>query len=109
MFYVIGVMGAGDVKYFAAMSAWLGPGLAWRTALLCALIGGVLAVVFLLRDSRLGRALQAIALAPFLRAFPAPQVADLTALEARRQLPYGVAMGLGAIIAFLFPSILGVG
>jgi len=109
LFYVIGVMGAGDVKYFAAMSAWLGPGLAWRTSLLCALIGGVLAVGFLLRDSRLARAFRAIALAPFLRSLPAPQVSDLTALEARRQLPYGVAMGLGAILAFLFPNILGVG
>jgi prepilin peptidase CpaA len=57
-FYAIGVMGAGDVKYFAALSAWLGPQLAWRAALLSALLGGVLATAFLLRDRGLGRALR---------------------------------------------------
>jgi prepilin peptidase CpaA len=105
-FYAIGVMGAGDVKFFAALSAWLGPQLAWRAALLSALLGGLLAVGFLLRDRGLGRTLRKFALLPFLRSLQTAEVVDLNEDEARRQLPYGVALGLGAIIAFLLPDVL---
>jgi prepilin peptidase CpaA len=108
-FYAIGVMGAGDVKYFAAMSAWLGPQLAWRAALLSALLGGVLATAFLLRNRGLGRALRKFGLLPFLRSLQTAQVVDLNEDEARKQLPYGVALGLGAIIAFLKPDVLWTG
>ncbi len=108
-FYAIGVMGAGDVKYFAALSAWLGPQLAWRAALLSALLGGLLATAFLLRDRSLGRTLRKFALMPFLRSMQTAQVVDFNEDEARRQLPYGVVLGLGAIIAFLIPNVLWTG
>lgn len=105
-FYAIGVMGAGDVKFFASLSAWLGPHVAWRAALLSALVGGVLATAFLLRDRGLGRTLRKFALLPFLRSVMTAQIVDLNEDEARAQLPYGVALGLGAIIAFLIPNVL---
>jgi prepilin peptidase CpaA len=108
-FYAIGVMGAGDVKFFAGLSAWLGPGLSWRAALLSAVIGGVLAVIFLLRDRGLGRTFRKLALIPFFRSTHVFQVVDMKEDEARRQLPYGVALGLGAIIAFLLPNVVGSG
>jgi prepilin peptidase CpaA len=106
-FYAIGVMGAGDVKYFAALSAWMGPALSWRAALLAALIGGLLAVGFLFRDRGLARALHKIALIPFLRSVQIHQPVDFKEDIAQRQLPYGVALGLGAIIAFFLPNAVG--
>ena len=39
-FWLLGLLGAGDVKYFAAASVWVGAPLAWRAALLAALLGG---------------------------------------------------------------------
>lgn len=105
VFYALGVMGAGDVKFFAAASSWLGPGLSWRAAVLAALLGGVLATWTLLRTGRFGRALKGLALLPFTRTIPVPRVTDLTPAEARAQLPYGVALGLGALLAFLFPRV----
>src|SRR6185503_8623684 len=42
-FYLVGVIGAGDVKFFAAAGAWLGPGATWRAALVAAVVGGILA------------------------------------------------------------------
>lgn len=105
-FYAMGVMGAGDVKFFAAASAWLGASLSWRASLLAALIGGALSVAFLLRDARLGRTLRGFALLSFTRSMPTPSVMDLDPDAARRHLPYGVALGLGAGIAFLFPAAL---
>jgi prepilin peptidase CpaA len=103
-FYALGVMGAGDVKFFAAASAWLGAGLAWRASLVAALLGGLLSVLFLLRDGRLGRTLRRLALLPLTRTLPTAQVMDLDHAAARRNLPYGVALGMGAILAFLFPA-----
>src|SRR5688572_12650652 len=43
-FYLLGVIGAGDVKFFAAAGAWLGPGATWRAAIIAAIAGGILAV-----------------------------------------------------------------
>src|SRR6185312_13734559 len=39
-----GMMGAGDVKFFAAAAAWLGPRGALSAALVTALLGGVLGI-----------------------------------------------------------------
>src|ERR1044071_4415808 len=43
-FFIVGAIGAGDVKLFAAAGAWLGPAATWRAALVAAALGGVLAV-----------------------------------------------------------------
>jgi prepilin peptidase CpaA len=43
-FFLLGGMGAGDVKLLAALGAWLGPGQVFWLAIYASLIGGVLAV-----------------------------------------------------------------
>jgi prepilin peptidase CpaA len=45
--WLFGAIGAGDVKLFAAASVWLAAGLAWRAALVAAVLGGLLAVAYL--------------------------------------------------------------
>lgn len=107
VFYAVGVLGAGDVKFFAAASAWIGPALSWRASLLSAAVGGVLAVVFLTGSAKLGATVRRLALAPFLRRLDVAKVSELSAEESRRQLPYGVAMGIGLTIIAMFPGILG--
>jgi prepilin peptidase CpaA len=106
VFYALGALGAGDVKFFAAASAWFGPSLAWRAALAAALFGGILAGIVLLRRRRLATTLRAIALLPATRSLPAVRVHDVGQETAHQQLPYGVALGLGAILAFLYPEFL---
>ena len=49
-----GMMGAGDVKFFAAAAAWLGPRGALSAALVTALVGGVLGIGWVL-TRKLGR------------------------------------------------------
>lgn len=105
-FYAVGVMGAGDVKFFAAASAWLGPAASWRAALIAAGVGGVLAVLFLLRDSRLRTTVQRLALLPLSRSLDVTSVKEMTGSEAKRQLPYGVAMGIGLVVVAMFPGVL---
>src|SRR6476620_6600206 len=51
-FFVLGAIGAGDVKLFAAAGAWLGPAATWRAALVSAALGGALAIAMLVRERR---------------------------------------------------------
>jgi prepilin peptidase CpaA len=104
-FHVVGVIGAGDVKFFAAAGAWLGPSATWRAAVLAAAVGGVLAVVFLVREGRLMKALRSIALAGVIKSTTG--VAELPDGAPRGQrLPYGVALACGALLAAWVPSLL---
>jgi prepilin peptidase CpaA len=73
-FHLLGWMGAGDVKLFAAASVWLGPAAAVRAALLTALLGGVLALGW----------------AAWLR---------VRRGEGERRLPYGIAMAAALAVA----------
>jgi prepilin peptidase CpaA len=42
--YIVGGMGAGDVKLFAGVGAWMGPAVTWGAFCVSAVVGGMLAV-----------------------------------------------------------------
>ena len=104
VFYMIGAMGAGDVKFFAAAGAWLGPATTWRAALIAAVTGGVLAVVFLLQERRLGITLRRLAMAASSRSLGVVGGGSEPGTGARRPLPYGVALAVGAFLAAWLPQ-----
>ena len=93
----LGMMGAGDVKFFAAAAAWLGPRGALSAALITALLGGLLAIGWavarkLVSGSADGGETVAVAERP-------------DAPRATATLPYGVAMALGLGLAAWIPLI----
>jgi prepilin peptidase CpaA len=104
--WLLGMLGAGDVKYFAAASLWVGPSLAWRAALIAALLGGLLGVVMLIRRSGVRDALnQAAVRALHQRAFiEAAAVAQNP--QHGETLPYAVPMAIGLALAWFFPEFL---
>ena len=102
-FYLAGAIGAGDVKFFAAAGAWLGPAATWRAALIAALVGGVLAITFLLLERRLGDVLRRMALAASSRSMDVVSERSAGSTVKRRPLPYGVALATGALVAAWFP------
>jgi prepilin peptidase CpaA len=104
-FYLAGAIGAGDVKFFAAAGAWLGPGATWRAALIAAVVGGVLAVAFLVIEKRLGAVLRRMALAVSSRSVAVLADQHRVPGVRQRQLPYGVALALGALVAAWFPGL----
>jgi prepilin peptidase CpaA len=104
VFYIGGVMGAGDVKFFAAAGSWLGPSATWRAALIAAVAGGVLAILFLLRERRLSSTVRRMALAIASRSPGVVVAQEEPTAAARQRLPYGVALAVGALLAAWFPK-----
>src|SRR6185437_1105332 len=99
-FYVVRWLGAGDVKLFAAAGAWLGPARTLEGALVGALAGGLLAVVWMLFAYGLNGTAATAALAI---GNPRRIVNHTIDMESRRAIPYGVALAIGAMAAALLP------
>jgi prepilin peptidase CpaA len=87
-FVLLHAMGAGDMKFFAAVSAWLGPAASLRAALLAALLGGVLSLVWVARA---------------LVARRAGDGGGQTVPVLHERMPYGIAMALGTAITAWLP------
>lgn len=86
LLFAIGAIGGGDAKFFAAGALWMGPAFILKYCLIFALIGGAFAVLLLvLRLPAFASRLSAI---PFLGQL----------LKPKAGLPYGVALGIGAMI-----------
>lgn len=99
-FYLLRMLGAGDVKLFAAAAAWLGPREAIDAALLTALVGGALSLALMIKDGG--------ALLTMLRvrtALQAPATLRESSLV-RTRVPYALAIGCGVLGAAYLPSII---
>ena len=105
LFHVAGGMGAGDVKLFAAAAAWLGPGGAWRAALVAALAGGVLSLGALMWQRRTREGVERVAMS--LSMFSLAPLGKVAPDQQRKAyLPYGVALACGALLTAWIPGIL---
>ena len=101
-FWVMRVLGAGDVKLAAAVGTWLGPAGVLEASVLAAIAGGALALVVVARRRRLAALAGGLALwtAALQRGqLTKPLVADKTDV-----LPYGVALAVGAVLAGWLPA-----
>jgi prepilin peptidase CpaA len=102
-FWLLGLLGAGDVKFFAAASCWIGTGLAWRAALLAALLGGVMSVIVLIYQRGFQRAVRDV----LLHAEHSSVIlaaADTGNSEAKaRTFPYALPMAIALSVAALIP------
>ena len=96
--YLVRWIGAGDVKLFAAASAWLGPARTLEGALIGALAGGILAVIWMVSAYGLNGAAVSTALSI---ANPCEIVNRGVDARSRRAIPYGVALAIGAMTAAL--------
>jgi prepilin peptidase CpaA len=98
-FYLLRMMGAGDVKLFAASATFLGARGALEGALYTALVGGALALLYMIGSSglaltfvRLGHGVQHPGL---LRNAPEGH---------GRRMPYALAISAGVLVAFWWPG-----
>lgn len=103
-FHALRMIGAGDVKLFAAAGCWLAPSHVLGAALAAALAGGVLSVIGLVLAHGLG--LTTLRVAHGLRD-PRTLATPLAIPAGRRTLPYGLAMTVGLLVSAWFPQWLG--
>jgi len=101
-FYALGMLGAGDVKLFAAGCCWLAPSQVFGAALVSALAGGVLSVIALVLSH--GAGLTAFRLAEVARD-PTKLGTPLKAPPGRPTVPYGIALAVGLALAGWVPSL----
>jgi len=105
-FFAFRMLGAGDVKLFAAAGCWLAPSHVLVAALASALAGGVLSVIGLVLAHGFG--LTTLRVAHGLRD-PRTLATPLAIPAGKRTLPYGLAMTVGLLVTAWFPQWLGLG
>ena len=97
--HVFGAMGAGDVKLFAAIGSIIGAHLVLPTFVVVVLIGGLLALLTVLRNGALGTTMHRV-LQILVGLLPGWQMPKFSVPADRRlTIPYGAAITIGAIIA----------
>jgi prepilin peptidase CpaA len=99
--FLLGGMGAGDVKLLAALGAWLGPWAAFWVAIYAALAGGILAIVVSVARGYLKESFTNLwCLLMFWRVSGVRPMPDLTLRTARSpRLPYALPIAAGAVAA----------
>jgi prepilin peptidase CpaA len=99
MLHIFGAMGAGDVKLFAGIGSVLGASLVVPTFLVVVLVGGVLAVVTMMRAGTVRETLWRVAqiFVGFLPGWEMPRFSVPS--ERRYTIPYGVAITVGSLIS----------
>src|SRR4249920_931910 len=97
--FLLGGMGAGDVKLLAALGAWVGPATAVWIALYAGIAGGVLALVVSLYGGDLGRVLRNVwGLLMFWRVMGVQPHPELTLRTGKGpRLPYAFPITAGAV------------
>ena len=93
------MLGAGDVKLFAAIGSVIGAQLVLPTFVVVVLTGGVLALVSVVRSGFFKTTMQRVLqiLVGLLPGWPMPKFS--VPADHRLTIPYGVAITIGAIIA----------
>lgn len=106
--WLLGVIGAGDVKLAAAMGAWLGIDGVVTASILAAVAGGVMAVAVLIHRGAaarlaadIGHLCNAVRITGFGGAFAARPT---PASHARTVMPYGVALAAGGLLTAWLPA-----
>jgi prepilin peptidase CpaA len=102
-FYVLGWLGAGDVKLVAAAGAWLGPREVVEGSLIAALLGALLAFLWMLRSRGLRNSVETLGVAATL---PSVLTQSPSAADRVRLLPYSVPIAVGALCAAWVPGLL---
>ncbi|MEO8561456.1 MAG: prepilin peptidase [bacterium] len=101
-FYALGMIGAGDVKLFAAGCCWLAPSQVIVAALLSAFAGGVLSIIALVLAH--GAGITVFRIAQVARD-PTALATPLNTPEGRPTLPYGLALVVGLGVAGWVPLV----
>lgn len=104
-FWLLRMLGAGDVKFFACACAWLGPSVAWRASLAVALLGGAMASAAMMRQRGVRQAAEfGVFGATNAGAILRHAAEEPAAPPERRSFPYAVPMAMVLALAMFVPQ-----
>ena len=98
-FYLLGGMGAGDVKFMGAVGSWLGLSGVLSAAVVTTLLGGAYAVATAIRHWGIGTGVRRILSPSLAWALTGRLRLALAPPETQPKLRYGVAIAIGTAVA----------
>ena len=101
--FLAGGMGAGDVKLMGIIGLYKGPAFVFQAFLLTAIVGGVIALIILAKKKKLGYTMHNFwaAITSLFLLLPKGTVMEGLNQSAVASFPYGIAISLGTILAYL--------
>ena len=101
--FLVGGMGAGDVKLMGIIGLYKGPAFVFQAFLLTAVVGGVIALIILAKKKKLGYTMHNFwaAITSLFLLIPKGTVLEGLNQSAVASFPYGIAISLGTILAYL--------
>ncbi|MDK2883247.1 MAG: prepilin peptidase CpaA [Bacillota bacterium] len=100
--FILGGMGAGDVKLLGVVGAFKGPDFVWSAFLYAAIIGGFISIAIMMRSKGFWARLKAAiyTLLSFFGFMPRINYLDTIYTSSAQTFPYGVAIAAGTALAF---------
>jgi prepilin peptidase CpaA len=100
--YLMGGMGMGDVKLFAAIGAWIGPSQLLFALLVTSIVGGVMALCWAAAGGFLGELFQGTGdlIFGFKKHGLRPHPELVLSNPRTRKMPYAPAIAIGTLISF---------
>ena len=100
--FVVGGMGAGDVKLCAAIGAWIGPQQLFLALVFTALAGGLMALAWAVCGGFFGELMKGTGdlVLGRIRRGEDPALAAETGSVLKRNMPYAPAIAIGTLISF---------
>lgn len=95
--YLLGGMGAGDVKLLAAIGALTGISFVFYSFIYTAIIGGVISIFLIMKKRGVVHSIRSFIYMPLLKSTKG----SFTSHSDRITFPYGVAIVLGTVIAYV--------
>lgn len=101
--FIMGGMGAGDVKLLGVVGAFKGPDFVWSVFLYTAVVGGVISIIIMVRSGGfLARVKTVIfTLLSLLGIMPRVNLLDTIYASSAQTFPYGIAIAAGTALAYL--------
>ena len=102
--FVMGGIGAGDVKLLAAVGAWKGTLFVLYTGVYGAVIGGLISLYILLRNKQLGHTLKQLLFS--IRFFRVTKGSSFVGDDMQKSIyiPYAIPIAVGALLAYLMEA-----
>lgn len=100
--FMMGGIGAGDVKLLGVIGIFKGPDFVWTVFLMTALVGGLISIIVMVKSKNFIMRLKTafMMLLSILRIVPVPVIENIGS-ETALTFPYGAAITAGTVLAYL--------